>query len=189
MDQNFPNNELKILNCQIREAYGKVLYTQVCHEKISERLTSRNGNIKIAQIILSALTTCGFIASLSIPEKWASSIGLVFSTVLLILNSYAKGFDLISLSKEHQLAANKLWKIREEYISLLADFTLLEYCEVLQKRDDLQTRTHKAYLESPRTDRKSYKEAQRALKLENEQSFSDSEIDSLLPQALRRPLN
>lgn len=175
-----------ILDCQLREAYGKVLYTQVCHEKIAERLASRNSHIKICQIVLSALTTCGFVASLSIPEKWASSIGLVFSAILLILNSYTKGFDLISQAKEHQLAANKLWKIREEYVSLLTDFTLLEYCEILQRRDDLQNRTHRVYMESPRTDKKSYKEAQRALKVENEQSFSDSEIDSLLPQALRR---
>ena len=39
---------------------------------------------------------------------------------------------------------------------------------------------------SPRTDAKSYTAAQKALKTEEEQSFSEEEIDIMLPNSIRR---
>ena len=79
-----------------------------------------------------------------------------------------------------------LWKIREEYVSLLTDFEVLNMDEIMEKRDELQNRTAEVYSNSPRTDSKSYKEAQKALKTEEEQTFSEKEIDVMLPNSIRR---
>lgn len=174
------------LESQIREAYGRIVYTFTCHNKIVQRMLSKNEKIKILQIVLSALTTGGFIVTIIADEMIAGILGALISISLLILNAYTKNFDLVETAQSHQKAADALWIIREEYVSLLTDFELLEDATLMAKRDELQNRTAEIYAQSPRTDYKSYEAAQRALKTEEEQTFSDDEIDVMLPNAIRR---
>ncbi len=174
------------LESQIREAYGRVTYTETCHEKRIKRLLGINENIKIAQIVLSAMTTGSFVVTLISDEKISAIVGSSLSLVLLILNTYVKNFNLTEMAQEYQKASDLLWKIREEYVSLLTDFEVLNMDEIMEKRDELQNRTAEVYSNSPRTDSKSYKEAQKALKTEEEQTFSEKEIDVMLPNSIRR---
>ena len=186
MDRNSPASQGYKLESQIREAYGRVVYTFTCHNYIVQRLLSRNNRVETWQIVLSALTTGGFLATILTSKAAAGYIGAVFSIALLILSSYAKHFDLVETAQAHQKAADALWKIREEYVSLLTDFDLLEASEIMKRRDDLQNRTAEIYAQSPKTDSKSYKQAQKALKTEEEQTFSEKEIDVMLPNSIRR---
>nr|WP_240939784.1 SLATT domain-containing protein [Bacillus tequilensis] len=103
-----------------------------------------------------------------------------------MLNSYTKNFDLVEAAQSHQKAADALWIIREEYVSLLTDFELLDSSVIRERRDELQKRTAEIYTHSPKTDTKSYKAAQKALKTDEEQTFSDKEIDVMLPNSIRR---
>jgi len=119
-------------------------------------------------------------------DNVASILGALFSLVLLILNTYTKIFNLIESAQEHKSASDLLWKIREEYVSLLTDFEMLGADEIMKKRDELQERTSNVYSNSPRTDAKSYAAAQKALKTEEEQTFSEEEIDNMLPNSIRR---
>lgn len=183
-DSQFRNNEK--LESQIREAYGRIVYTFTCHNKMTQRLLKKNSSIKICQIVLSALATGGFLTTLLYDKIIASYVGTIISLILLVLNMYTKDFDLVGKATEHQKTADQLWKIREEYISLLVDFEVLERTKVISKRDDLQKRTMEIYNQSPRTDSKSYKEAQKALKKDEEQTFSEKEIDNILPNSIRR---
>ena len=186
MERNSPNSQGYKLESQIREAYGRVTYTQTCHDKFINRVISLNDQIKIWHIILSAITTSGFIVAIFSDNKVASILGALVSLVLLILNTYTKNFNLIESAQEHKSASDLLWKIREEYVSLLADFEILEIEEIMRKRDELQERTATVYSNSPRTDAKSYAAAQKSLKCEEEQTFSDEEIDNMLPNSIRR---
>ncbi len=174
------------LESQIQEAYGRVLYTMTSHDKQAKDLKKKDNTVKIIQIILSALTTGSFIGSVIYDKQLASIVGAILSFVLLIFNLYAKNFKLIEEAKEHENAANMLWKVREEYVSLLVDFQNIEEEQIISKRDELQDRTHKIYSSTPRTNEKSYKRAQKAIKEEEEQSFSKKELNDILPEALRR---
>jgi hypothetical protein len=186
MERNSPASQGYKLESQIRESFGRVVYTQTCHDKIIHRLLWRNEVIKIWQIFLSALTTSSFLIMVFSEEKISGIIGALLSLVLLILNTYTKNSNLIEQGQQHQQAADQLWVIREEYVSLLTDFELLNVQEIRQKRDDLLSRTASIYASSPRTDKKSYKETQRALKTEEEQTFSENEIDIMLANSIRR---
>lgn len=119
-------------------------------------------------------------------DNIASILGAIVSLALLILNTYIKNFDLSGIAQEHKKASDLLWKIREEYVSLLTDFEMLDSNDIRNKRDELQERTSEVYSNSPRTDAKSYTAAQKALKTEEEQSFSEEEIDIMLPNSIRR---
>lgn len=174
------------LESQIREAYGKVLYTMTAHEKQAKTLRLVDNIIKIIQIVLSALTTGSFLTSVIYDKQVASIIGAILSFVLLVFNLYTKNFTLIEDAKEHENAGNLLWKVREEYISLLTDFEVLEDQEIVMKRDELQNRVYEIYSITPRTNAQSYKKAQIAIKDQAEQSFTEKELNDVLPDALRR---
>lgn len=128
--------------------------------------------IKVWQIVLSGVTTSGFVVAIFSDDNIASIIGAVVSLALLILNTYIKNFNLSGMAQEHKKASDLLWKIREEYVSLLIDFEILDVAEIRSKRDELQDRTAEVYSNSPRTDVKSYQTVQKALKTEEEQTFS-----------------
>lgn len=186
MERNSKNSQGFKLESQLREAYGKIVYTYTCHNKKATRLLKLNDNIKVWQIVLSALSTGGFITTIIFNDTLVKIIGAVISFLLLIVNSYTKNFNLVGEANEHIKTANLLWKIREEYISLLIDFEILSVEEIMVKRDELQNRTFEVYSSSLSTDKKSYKEAQKSLKTEEEQTFSEKEIDVMLPSSIRR---
>src|SRR5271157_3624128 len=110
-----------ILEGQLRECFGRVIYTHKTHEKCADILLSRLSTIKLWQIILSALTTGGFIASFFGAGSIGASIGALISVILLALNLYTKNYDLGEIAQEHKQAANATWFIREKYLSLLTD--------------------------------------------------------------------
>ncbi len=185
MVQNSPHKEA--LKTQIREAYGRVTYTYTTHLKMMNRLVNLNKTVKYIQIALSAIATGGFVGSLITDGLILTCVGGLFSTGLLALNLYFKDFNLFDEIKEHRTAADNLWLIREKYVSLLTDFSVLSEKEIVLQRDDLQERTYEIYKLSPKTDSKSYAAAQKALKFEEEQFFTADEIDRMLPSHLRSP--
>lgn len=186
MERNNVNSQGYKLESQIREAFGKITYTQTCHDKLIHRLLVLNDRIKLGQIILSAITTSGFIAAIFSNNAFTSILGTIVSLALFILNTYTKNFNLVETVQEHKKASDLLWKIREEYVSLLTDFEILQVEEIMNKRNELQDRTAEVYSNSPRTDAKSYTAARKALKVVEEQTFSEQEIDIMLPNSIRR---
>jgi len=98
----------KILEAQIRECFGRVVYSHKTHEKCADILLSRLSKIKLWQIILSAITTGGFIATLFDTSKIGTIAGIIISSSLLILNAYTKNYDLGELAQKHKQAANDL---------------------------------------------------------------------------------
>lgn len=174
------------LEVQLREAYGRVTYTYTTHLKLMNRLDKKNKCLKYLQITLSAITTGGLLGTLIFDERILTFIAGLVSAVSLGLNLYFKDFKLAEDSKQHQIASDKLWLIREKYITLLTDLETLSLEEITLERDRLRDETHVIYMESPKTDSKSYSEAQKALKNEEEQFFEEEELDRMLPKHLRK---
>ena len=148
-------------------------------------LTKQNKRIKHWQITLSAISTGGFLGAVITNQIALTWISGIVSTALLILNLYFKEFNLSDDIKKHRTTADALWVVRECYISLLTDFPVLKTEEIIQKRDELQSRTAEIYQAAPSTNSKSYSAAQKALKENEEQFFRASEIDQMLPEHLR----
>lgn len=178
----------RILDGQVRECYGRVVYSHKTHEKCADILLSRQNRIRLWQIVLSAITTAGFVAAVFGAGKIGAVVGLTVSTVLLVLNSYTKNYDLGELAQKHKQAANDLWLIREKYLSLLVDVAMRQKpIEALQEhRDKLAEELHSVYSSAPSTNTPAYKKAQEALQQREEMTFSDEEIDAFLPKELRR---
>ncbi len=172
---------------QIRELYGRVTYTHKVHEKCADIYHNRLHAMKIAQIVLSALTTGSLLLAILGDGKIGTVIGAVLSTILFGLNLYLKDYELGELSQKHIGVAARIWNIRESYLSLLTDLTSgkVKYPDAIKLRDRYQEELSAIYQNAPRTLDDAYKLAQKALKVDEEMTFSREEINNLLPEALR----
>lgn len=178
------------LEAQIRECFGRVAYSHKTHEKCADIYQTRLSRVKFWQITLSALTTGGLIAVLFGPagsETAAATVSALLSTGLLVLNTYTKDIDPGRLSERHRETASALWDIRESYLSLIADLRAGAIGEhtARQARDALQARLAEIYKAAPRTSDRAYQLAQQGLQKSEELTFTEAEIDQLLPPSLR----
>lgn len=177
--------QVRKLRIQLREAYGRVTYTYTTHLKAVDLLNEKNNKMKRYQICFSAISTGGFLGSFILDERILTFLAGLVSAVSLGLNLYLKNFELDKLSKEHQITANELWLVREKYVSLLTDLDVLTLEQIENSRNELQDISYNIYKTAPKTDSASYAKAQAALKSEEEQFFSDEELDKILPKHLR----
>ena len=183
-----PMDSRDLIEGQLRECYGRVFYTHKTQEKCADILLERLGRIKLWQIILSAITTAVFIDAILDTGRVGAVVGIVASTALLILNAYTKDYDLGELAQKHRQAAADLWFIREKHLALLTDLRVgKESIEKITNRlDGSLEDLHSIYSGAPSTTHKAYRKAQAALKQYEEMTFSDAEIDALLPGELRK---
>jgi len=180
--------QMKILESQIRECFGRVVYSHKTQEKCADIVLTLHKRLKLFLIIISAIVTTSLLIKLFGDQEWALMVGVILSTILFGLNTYMKDYDLGEIAQKHTNAANELWDIRETYLSLLTDIKVdqLSINQIISQRDELQKRLFNIYSGSPRTNFKAYKEASQALKVNEELTFSDKEIDAFLPKELRR---
>ena len=178
------------LEAQIRKCYGRITYSHSTHIKSAKLCFKRLHKIKLTHIILSSITTCGIIFSVFGKNQWTLVVTAFFSLALTILTAYNKENNLGELGQKHKDTANDLWNVRESYLSLIADIqsntTLPE--QLRQKRDELQETLANIYKSAPTsifTDN-AYKEAQVGLQKNEEMTFSEDELDNLLPPELRK---
>lgn len=191
MEQNSQVNskhQIDVLEAQIRECFGRVVWSHKTQEKCADIVLKTHRRIKFWQIALSAITTTSILSSVFGDRQLGLIFGALASTILFGLNTYTKDYDLGEIAQKHTNAANELWNIREAYLSLLTDIRAnsISVNQIMNERDELQSNLSKIYSGSPRTNIKAYKEATKALKLNEELTFSYDEIDLFLPKELRK---
>lgn len=185
------NSQVKILESQIRECFGRVVWSHKTQEKCADIISNRHNVIKYIQIGLSALTTTGVLIAVFGENKIIGIVTAILSAILFAINTYVKGHDFGEIAQKHSESASDLWNVREEYFSLLTDIKaeIIELDVLIEKRDSLKDRLSNIYKGSPRTINKAYKEATKALKLNEELTLSDNEIDMFLPNELKKEIN
>ena len=185
------NSQVKIIESQIRECFGRVVWSHKTHEKCADIISSRHNTIKIIQLVLSALTTTGVLVAVFGENVPIGIITAILSALLFGINAYVKGHDLGEIAQKHSDSASDLWDIREKYLSLITDLNAetLSLEQIVDTRNDLQEQLSSIYKGSPRTISKAYIDATKALKINEELTFSDKEIDLFLPKELRKSQN
>lgn len=181
-------NSKQLLEAQIRECYGRVVWSHKIQEKCADIVLRRNNLLKWLQIFLSTITTTGLVVTIFGDVLWVKIVSAVISAILLLLNTYLKSNDLGAIAQQHSDAAADIWNVRESYLSIITDLKMDDTnVEIIKKRrDKLQEQLVVIYKGSPRTISKAYDKAKKALKLNEEMTFSDEEIDCFLPVDLRK---
>ena len=181
--------DVKPLEDQLREIYGRTVYSHKTHIIQAGIYQSQNWWIKTAEIALGAITTTGLIVTLfGKDNSWGLVVSAICSALLTALIAYTKDFDLGTVSEQHKRTSDELWLIREKYLSLLTDIQTgaVDGAGAMERRDALLEDLNKVYAPAKVTTRKAYGIAQRALKLREDLTFSDDEIDLFLPTGLRK---
>lgn len=187
------HDSIAVLEAQLRECYGRVLYSHKAQEKSADSCTRVLRRVKLWQVILSSIVTAGFIPVIFTDPgtmKTAAIATAFLAGTLLALNLYWKESNPGRQAQLHKDTANQLWMIRESYLSLLTDLRsgALLPDALRQRRDELQTALGHIYTNAPNTGPKSYRAAVKGLKQREELTFSDEELDLLLPTPLRKTL-
>ena len=188
------NPNISALEDQVRQSFGRVVYTHKVHEKCADNLLSTVGWLKNFQIIISTLVTLGTLPpAFGLDFKFFESLKFkifiaLLSAVLLAINFYLKERNHEESARRHQQTATDFWLIREKYISLLTDIraNVVSLEVARDRRDRLLDDSYLIIKSSPRTNSKAYQQARKGLKENEEMTFSDREIDAFLPKELRK---
>lgn len=181
-------SDFSSLEDQIRECFGRVVYTHKTHEKMADNCARTLWRFKVAQIAVSALTACGALSLVFVDTLWLKIATAVISFITLCISGYMKGFDPGGTAQKHRDTATNLWVIRESYLSLLTDLRMQAITseEAIKQRDELQRKLAAVYRGAPHTNAKAYSQAQNALKKNEDYTFSDAEIDKFVPSSLKK---
>ncbi len=175
---------------QVREAFGRVVYSHKTQEKQADICFTRHRWQQGVLIALTAISSGTFLAAVvgAFGNQILTTMTTSFVALLVSWTSLgAKTFKFEEASEAHRGIASRLWGVRESYISLIADVMAGDVSdkEARVRRDELQVATRDAYAEAPRTSEKAFRLAKDGLKNNEEMTFSSREIDLFLPEALR----
>lgn len=178
------------LLAQVREAYGRVVYSHKTHEKQADLCFTRH---RVQQGVLVALTAASsgtFLAAVLGATVSPEMAGLATSFAALLVSALSlstKTFRFHEEAEAHRDTASKLWDVRESYLSLITDLMsgATSAADARVRRDELQEATRVVYATAPRTSNKAFKKATGGLKKREELTFTSDEIDPFLPETHR----
>ncbi|MEV0664696.1 SLATT domain-containing protein [Actinomadura luteofluorescens] len=178
------------LLAQVREAFGRVVYSHKTHEKQADICFRRHRLQHAALTVLTAIGSGTFLAAVvgALGNPALTSLTTSFIALLVTAMSLgAKTFKFEEESDAHRGIASRLWDVRESYISLITDLMsgTASDAEARERRDELQRATRDAYTDAPRTSPKAFERASEGLQRHEEMTFTSREIDLFLPEALR----
>lgn len=178
------------LLAQVREAFGRVVYSHKTHEKQADICFRRHRLQQAALITLTAISSGTFLASVLGVLVDPQLASLATSFIALLVTAMSLGTKTFKFSEEadsHRDIASRLWDVRESYLSLISDLMsgATTASDARARRDELQEATRVAYADAPRTSDKAFGRASDGLKDNEEMTFTSREIDLFLPEALR----
>lgn len=183
----------EILMAQLRESYGRIVYTHKTHEKMADIYHCADRWLRNSQLLLSVLVTSGIIATVGTElsgndTAWLKITSALVSFLLVLLTTYMRNSNLSQLVQKHKEVAADIWLLRERYFCLLSDYKggIATEQEVLKRRERLNDELSIIYKNAPRTTNMAYEAARKALKLNEEMTFLDEEIDAFLPKEMRK---
>jgi hypothetical protein len=171
----------------IRESFGKIVYSHKTHEKAAEMEYKKNKIVKWINIILLTLTSLMLTSTVITNEGKFLYIGAILSALSLGFMIFQLSFDCAKKAEDHSNIAKELWYLREKYVNFITD-TMNEKIDehrIITKRNQLIKELKFIYKFAPQTNSKAYQKARKALKIKEELTFSDQEIDNFLPENLR----
>lgn len=181
----------QVLEDAVRDSYGGVVWTHKIQEKQADICAVKFKKMETVNIVAASLTSAGIIAIIFTDPLWLKLISAIVSFATVYITAYYKSFDLQKLVASHKATANKIIAVRDKYKVLLTEIKLQSDSveNLLTKYNELVKETNGIYLEAPTTTDKAVERAREALKVKKDNTFTDEEIDSFLPQSLRRARN
>lgn len=174
----------------IRLSFASIVGAYEGHAAAAGRLARWGWYMKVAMLALVGIAAIAAVI--------ADQRGGVFQTVAATITALAfvACAAYIALDPEprvygHRASAARLWLVCEKYRALLTEVhdELLDVAEITRRRDALLQEASAAFDQASPADQQTYDIARKALSGGRRGGYSDEELDTFLPVALRRPTN
>lgn len=169
-----------------RELYGRVVYSHKTHEQEREIWSSRSSWSNLINILLTGLTTLFAIISASLTPTWALVATAISAVATVIFVVWQSSFDPAGKENAQRTAAKELLWIREQLLIVIMDAHMPSVTDQ-QLQVALGTINREltaVYKFAPNTSQEAYSRAEAMIK-RGHMTFSEEEIDSMLPAQLR----
>lgn len=177
-----------ILEDNVRDTYIRVVWTHKIQEKQADILNNRYMIYEIIRISLSAVTAAGVFSLIFREEFWIKVLSTIVTFLNLYISKVLKTFEIKKDIFKHKKTAIELLVLRDKFMLLLLEINIGEsnFEKLLEKYKSLQNSLWEVYKNAPITTDKAQKKANHALKIKNDNKFSEIEIDMNLPESLKR---
>lgn len=177
---------MHVANVQaIRESFGRVVYSHKTHEKAREIESAMTDRMKWINIILVTLTSGSLLTTVITDQRAALYVSSVAAGLALAFTIFQLSFTPEKTAEQHRTVAKELWYVREQYVHLLTDIqTDPGAVDIPRRRDDLVEQLRHIYRLAPDTSGSAYRAAQGALQINEDMTFTNDELNRLLPEAL-----
>lgn len=175
------------INLQIvRESFGRVVWSHKTYEKEFELQEAYTKCLKILNLVILSFGSTGLFAALISDNTAVQIIGSIFTFCGLALAIFQMSFNPEEKAYKYKQTAHQLWQVREKYTCFIADIMNSRISDeaIEEKRNQLLCDLDLIYKNSLPTSNKAYNIASKALKKDEEFTFSDSEINKFLPKDL-----
>lgn len=184
-------NEYVALEDLVRTRYASVAWTHKIQEKQAEIYDKRYRILATVNIFAASITSAGIFSLIFTDQTWLKIASAVVSFVTIFISALLKSFDLQSMTKANKETATKLVELRDELQTLILKIKLGELGEqsvhsLTEEFESLQERVHAVYSDAPKTTDAAVKMAEVALKVNGDSTFTEKEIDMMLPATLKR---
>ncbi|MAS36102.1 MAG: hypothetical protein CL610_18990 [Anaerolineaceae bacterium] len=181
------DEEQQRLISTIRQVYGGIVWTHKTHEKDREIFAQRATRDKWINVILITSTTIVLVLSIVLDKDWGTAIGTFFACISTLFAAYSLSFSPEREAQHHREAAKALYNERQ-CLLLLIERSMASDADLADIRKELENitdRVNQINSIAPDTSSKAYQIATKALNVNEELTFSEKEIDNLLPPELR----
>ena len=182
------DDQYNILEDAVRDMFVRAVWSHKAQEKQADIFQRQYKWMETINIICASLTSVGILSTFFADRLWVRIVSAVLSFVTVFIAAYFKSFKLNELTKSHKEAANELLIIRNQITCLLTSIKLKEksVTELEESYCTLMEIANKTYRNAPITTDSAIKEAKKALNTTGDNTFSQEEIDSYLPPALKK---
>jgi hypothetical protein len=170
-----------------RELYGRLIYTHITHKKERQIWSGKVCWMNRINVALASMTTFFAIISATLRPTWSILVTALFAVATVSFVMWQSNYDPAGKEARHRIAAKELLWIREQILLLITDCHITTCAEhELERRLNVLSRELTAvYKFSPDTSPQAYAQAEAAIKT-GHFTFTDGEIDAMLPTQLRK---
>lgn len=181
------SNEYQILLDEVRQNFASVVWTHKIQEKQADYYRKKYTRLETTNIIVAAVTSCGILSLLFCDAFATKIITAILSFITLSITAYFKSFDIKSQEKQNKEYANKFLVIRNKLMHIICDIHLKHgtVSEISSNYSKIIEELNELYISAPPTSEEAVNLASEALKIRNDNTYTEEEIDSFLPKSLR----
>ena len=175
---------MEYIEAQLRQTLAGAVWTHKIQEKQADNYLNRYNLFETIRIVILAVTTSGIVSCIFVDEVWIKIVTAILPAISLFISTY----DFKGLHQRHKETAIQLLELREDIISTICDIRTnnINKEDLIEKRNEINYEYLSICKNSLDAKSSAIRKASKALKVRQDNTYSDEEIDSYLPVDLRK---